>query len=153
MECTNCKKETKNKKFCSRNCAATYNNKKYPKRTKTVSKCIICDTTIPHRRKYCTKHNPNYKDWNSITLGQLIDERKYQKHSKIRTLSKKAYDSSNSPKQCKICGYNKHYEVCHIKPISSFSNDTPISIVNALTNLVALCRNCHWELDNGIISL
>jgi len=38
-------------------------------------------------------------------------------------------------------------------PIDSFSDDAIITDVNHVTNLVALCRNHHWELDNEIISL
>jgi predicted restriction endonuclease len=49
---------------------------------------------------------------------------------------------------CEKCGYDKHVEACHIKPISSFPDDTPIDIVNDTSNIIALCPNCHWEFDN-----
>jgi hypothetical protein len=26
-------------------------------------------------------------------------------------------------------------------------------VVNSLENLIALCPNCHWELDHGLHSL
>lgn len=51
---------------------------------------------------------------------------------------------------CAFCGYFKHVETCHIIPIASFSIDTPIDIINSDDNLICLCRNCHWELDNGL---
>lgn len=51
-------------------------------------------------------------------------------------------------KYCNVCGYDKHYEVCHIKSIASFKSNTSVSIINDLTNLIALCPNCHWEHDN-----
>jgi hypothetical protein len=35
--------------------------------------------------------------------------------------------------------------------LTSFPLETPISVVNALDNLVGLCRNCHWEFDNGLL--
>lgn len=54
---------------------------------------------------------------------------------------------------CNNCGYNKHVELCHIKPITSFDPSATIREVNALSNVVQLCPNCHWEFDNGLLNL
>lgn len=56
-------------------------------------------------------------------------------------------------KECSVCGYNKHYEVAHIKAISSYSEDALISEINEISNLIALCPNHHWEFDNNIINV
>ena len=53
--------------------------------------------------------------------------------------------------RCYICGYSKHVEVCHIKPVSSFSLDSKLSDVNHISNLIMLCPNHHWEFDNGML--
>lgn len=66
----------------------------------------------------------------------------------IRRHAVKVYDLSNKPKCCNLCGYSKHYEVCHIKSVSSFSDDIKVEEINSIDNLVALCPNCHWEFDN-----
>ena len=50
-------------------------------------------------------------------------------------------------KICQHCGYDKHVEVCHIKPIHSFPEDTLVSIINDKSNILILCPNCHWEHD------
>ncbi|HEX8326042.1 MAG TPA: HNH endonuclease signature motif containing protein [Hymenobacter sp.] len=63
-----------------------------------------------------------------------------------------AYRKSSRPKQCAICGYAVHYEVCHIKPISGFRATDSVADVNELANLVALCPNHHWEFDHGRLS-
>jgi hypothetical protein len=42
-------------------------------------------------------------------------------------------------------GYNLLFE-----PISSFADDTPIDVINAPDNLLALCPNCHWEFDHPV---
>ena len=34
-----------------------------------------------------------------------------------------------------------------------FDKDTTLNEINDINNLMALCRNCHWEFDNGLISL
>lgn len=55
---------------------------------------------------------------------------------------------SGLPQCCILCGYSKHIDVCHIKDISSFTNESLISEINDLNNLVALCKNHHWEFDH-----
>ena len=56
-------------------------------------------------------------------------------------------------KTCTICGYDKYYEVCHIKSVSDFSDDSLISEINSLDNLVALCPNHHKEYDLKMLIL
>ena len=65
-----------------------------------------------------------------------------QRHARI------IYQNSNRPKQCICCNYDKHYEVAHIKAVSDFNDDTLISEINDIDNLIALCLNHHWEYDN-----
>jgi len=55
---------------------------------------------------------------------------------------------------CAICGYTNHYEICHIKSVSSFPPDALIvKEINNINNLIALCPNHHWEFDNDILKL
>jgi hypothetical protein len=68
--------------------------------------------------------------------------------SSIQKDARNIYENSNRPKQCICCGYNKHYEVAHIKAVSEFNDDTLISEINDTKNLIALCPNHHWEYDN-----
>ncbi|UFP95082.1 HNH endonuclease signature motif containing protein [Gloeobacter morelensis] len=150
MLCTVCGKETANPKFCSKSCAASFNNKLYPKRQKHCKKCNIL---VPPGRHYCVECHPHYRDWSKSTLAEQKQIRKYQPYSRIRELARTAYKNSSKPKECCNCGYKKHYEICHIAAINSFEDLTPISIINSLDNLVALCPNCHWELDNGYLTL
>ena len=56
---------------------------------------------------------------------------------------------SNRPQACAVCGYDAHYEVCHIRPITDFHPPDFVAQVNELSNLVALCPNHHWEFDHG----
>jgi len=37
--------------------------------------------------------------------------------------------------------------------MSEFSDDTLIKDINNTDNLVGLCPNHHWELDNGYLRL
>ena len=77
----------------------------------------------------------------------------YQKNSKIRAKARSIFYKTNPDPKCAICGYDKHIEVCHIKAISSYNNDTLVSEINDIKNLIGLCPNHHWELDNGLLAL
>lgn len=161
--CTQCYKEVyktpsmrnkSNNLFCSQSCAATYNNHKYPKRQKE-SACIICDKPCQRSRKKCKQ----CIDTLYIPLDNLKIEEiplKYQGgrraagwvNSKIRERARRVYkDLTRLP--CNNCGYSNFVEICHIRSISSFPKDTLVSTVNSKNNIIQLCRNCHWELDNG----
>ena len=52
--CLFCKKETSNPKFCSSSCAASFNNKIYPKKVKSSSTCA-CGIKINNNQKLCSK--------------------------------------------------------------------------------------------------
>ena len=84
------------------------------------------------------------------TKGELFFRREnYQSaRSSIRKNAIDTYKNSNKPKCCLVCGYSKTYEVAHIKGVSDFDNNTLISEINDISNLVALCPNHHWEYDN-----
>ncbi len=56
-------------------------------------------------------------------------------------------------RKCIICGYDKHIDVAHIKPVSKFKKTDLIAEINSLDNLTALCPNHHWEYDHGLLSI
>ena len=158
--CPFCNKEItkKRNKFCNRSCANSFNNKIKPRKLLTWNKCKICDLPLNRkdhadRRTLCNNCNPNFCNWEKITYGELKKKRNFQVNSRIRTLARCNYKKSGLPMKCLSCGYSKHVEICHIKGISKHDDDTPISKINDLKNLITLCRNHHWELDNGLSSL
>lgn len=104
-----------------------------------------------NRKKCCDACNPNIKDWSKITLEETREKRNYQINSRIRELARKVFEKSGIEKKCVNCGYDKHIEICHIKGISEFDGNTPISEINDINNIIALCPNCHWELDHNIL--
>ena len=161
MKCLKCNIETSNPKFCSRSCAAKFNNTKYPKRL-VESKCKRCKSPCSKSRTYC------FVCWNIVLSERSIDlwdstmlkdmkgngtANNGGRYPYIRTLSRKKYMKSSLPKKCKICNYSLHIEICHIKDINKWDESSLISEVNSLENLVALCRNHHWEFDNGYINI
>lgn len=84
------------------------------------------------------------------TKGEVFD--KYSNwqcaRSQIQKHARKVYADSDKPKECCVCGYDKHYEVAHIKAVSEFDDEVLVSEINDIDNLIALCPNHHWEYDN-----
>ena len=73
------------------------------------------------------------------------------RYAKIRYHARYAFEAIIT--KCQKCGYDKHVEMCHIKPIKDFLETATISEINDPTNIVGLCPNCHWEFDHGILSV
>ncbi len=160
------------KKYCSRSCAAIVNNSKFIKRTANqFSNCKKCNIAVSlkknlqggfYKRDYCEPCLKLIKVFNitgvkseedffiNQTKGSLYRRRKnwQSSNSALRKHARQVYFSSDAPKRCKECGYDKHIEVCHIKQVKEFDDEASILVINGLDNLVALCPTHHWEFDN-----
>ena len=172
MCCKNCLGELTSKwskKFCSKKCAAIFNNK-HKHKTKT---CKICDSTIDssrltrkayHSRKICdgcyttSEHTKRYYkdreiDVEAMTVADVKEHCKDKSYSSwtdyVRTHSRRKFSHLHS---CISCNYNKHVEICHAKPVADFEDSATIGEINHPSNILALCPNCHWEYDNGAAS-
>ena len=160
MNCKNCTIETANPKFCSRSCAATYNNKKTPKRS-FENRCADCQKPNTKSRTYCKEcwrkrvEERSMEKWNEETISSIKSggNSNTSRYTYIRTMSRRKYLASTRPKICAVCGYSIHIEICHIKSINSFDEDCKIKDVNEMSNLIALCRNHHWEYDNNLLDI
>jgi hypothetical protein len=142
--CLNCGKQqtvrdgervrnAKARKFCNSSCCVSYNNRLRPKKEK-VSKPIKEDTyTKGHVISSCC-------NWNTA-------------RSTITKNARRAFWGSGREKRCQVCGYDKTVQVCHIRAVADFPESALISEINALTYLVPLCPNHHWEFDNGQLVL
>lgn len=154
--CLNCNKETKNPKYCCRSCSATITGKLFPKR-KIQRKCINCEKLAKHHRtKYCEDHLNEYKKshkYKNTTVGEYRNKLSVKnKHpswinAHVRNFAR-TWLKHLTKLPCAKCGYNKHVELAHIKPVSSYSDNTLLSTINSENNVIQLCPNCHWEFDN-----
>lgn len=157
MLCANpsCGKETGNPRFCSRSCAVMINNRgkqRNPKRDRPCPRCATAQA-LPNR-KYCGQCWRAIVEENTArNLSSIHAAASYQRSATIRRHARKVYAGSGMPQACAICGYDRHIEVCHIRPINSWSLDTPIAVINNRANLVALCPNHHWEFDRHLVSV
>lgn len=156
-KCLNCNNLTYNPKFCCLKCAAKYNNANSINlikcRKKKTKKCKTCNNLIYSSVTYCNECYSIHQ-WDEQKLSELI----YLNHHKSSTFAKirsraRAIGKHLGFCKCMKCGYDKHFEVSHIKGLAEFSLDTEYKVVNHPLNLIALCPNCHWEFDNGKITL
>lgn len=157
--CAYCGKPIKKtNKYCNQSCAAKANNS-------LQGLCAECGTIIPKANKYCIncrelgikKAINKRSDWiYNTTIKDILNRNTKQpanNYRQIRDHARYMYTKSDRPQECKICGYTTHFDVCHIKSIKDFEEGTLISEVNSPENLIALCKNHHWELDNGYLTL
>ena len=114
-----------------------------------MKKCK-CGNKIQKRSKKCKEC---VKITHKMTLKELKEKVKYQTHARIRQLARKVYQKSQKPKECAICGYNLHYDIAHKKDISLFDDNATAEEINQIDNLIALCKNHHWEFDHGHLSI
>lgn len=160
--CLNCQTEfinsDKRSKFCTKSCAAVHNNKLFPKR-KRLRKCKNCDNfaksghtfceICTSNKIYCGKNGPIEER----TLEQETTLKKHKGSNRYDYIRQHAQRVMKDEKRVCRCGYEKHVEVCHIKAIRYFDLKTKIKEINSKENLILLCPNCHWELDNGFLIL
>jgi len=101
-------------------------------------------------------HIPTYKRENfNIKLNTSPFKTKGEtKEQIIRQHARKVFRAKHGDKApCVACGYDRYVDVCHVKPIRDFPDDTKLFEINTNTNLVGLCPTHHWEFDNGILVL
>lgn len=163
MNCQNekCKSDfepkTYNQKYCCIKCSLAQNQRRFRKRN--AKPCPLCNALIKGTSKLCvkcTRQKEQYINQN-MTLKEYMSLSSYRGHpswlyNKIRALARYLY-SDLQKKPCLRCKYSKHVQICHIKPIPSFSDNTQIKVINSPENIIQLCPNCHWELDNKLFSL
>lgn len=160
--CQHCGKETTNPKYCSKSCSAKETNK-IPKRTLS-KKCSKCNSIVRnYRSKLCEFHweehlNNKKEKLLDLTINDYINRdcikrlHTSSKYAHVRGLCR-SWNKEKTSLPCHICGYSKHVELAHIKPLSSFDLTATLREVNHSNNIIQLCPNCHWEFDNGLITL
>lgn len=149
--CKECLQLTHNKNYCSKQCFLKRNSIKIPTRDFYCQRCniIIHTGTSKPRQTLCKNCNSNFVDWSKVSKSDMKTRYKNinQYHARIRSIARQNYQKT----ECENCGYAKHVEICHIKPVAEFPDTAFISEINQPTNLIALCPNCHWEFDNGYL--
>jgi predicted restriction endonuclease len=137
-------RHVRKKTFCNSSCSATYNNKvRELKREKKV---------VEGLKK---EKKEKFEFLLDMTKNELYD--KHGVYYKFRAVVRKhahyVFNKHITKKECLVCGYSNHVEVCHIKSVSDFDGDSLMKEINSIENLIGLCPNHHWEFDNGKIDI
>lgn len=118
-------------------------------------KCQNCNEPISAGASRCRKC-VNTVDLTGITLGEYLGEhtcyKDCNKYTAVRSLGY-AKNKKLQKLPCQKCGYDRHVDICHIKPVSSFSLNDLLDDIHHPSNILVLCRNCHWEFDHQMLEL
>ena len=136
--------------FCSSKCANNFDRIKPDRLSKMDHPCKYCGGKTAYRRTTCD--SCKYKG--RVNLSDTLQDLVYTQHGTAsafaRVRSRARVVIKDELKVCERCGYDKHIEVCHVRPVSDFPMTTLVTEINSRENLKILCPNCHWELDNGL---
>jgi len=162
MICAHCRRETTNPKFCSRSCSASVSNKTSPKKQKTGRTCRYCNGKYTGRARSCPQcvqlKLAKLESRKDLTKGNYSDRDSVKgAHPSwtsvhIRILNR-AWNKAITLLPCANCAYSRHVELAHIRSVTSFPLTATLREINAPSNIIPLCRNCHWEFDHGILVL
>jgi hypothetical protein len=145
--------EIKQRKFCDKSCAASYNNRagkaagtrRFGTYNVKNPTCAMCRQPIPRgvtnraTRTYCLDCAPKFvAKMQAQTIG-MVSRRFVATHARIVTAGR--------PRECVRCGFKYGVQACHIKDVADFPASAKLAEVNAPENLVLLCPNDHWMFD------
>ena len=156
MQCSNPKcqvifqPKSSQQKYCSVACRNRHGQSIHRANGGAKDTCPDCGNLKERRAELCAQCR--MIAWNQQSLGNKLTH-DFQRFASIRQHARRMFKSHYKLCQCAICGYDTHVEVCHIKAIRDFPLDTPLSVVNDISNLVGLCPNHHWEYDHGKLIL
>lgn len=129
-KCKECKEETKNPKFCSRSCSATYNNKGKVRNGKPAGNCKSCNKKLEKSTaKYCSRECQQ-----DFWLDKRIESGNYSHRTAKRFLIKKHGLKCFSCKKSEWMQNPIPIELDHVD--GNHQN-------NNIDNLRLLCPNCH----------
>lgn len=158
VNCKNCGKSADrkpneikkvNNSFCSRSCAAKYNNKKYPKRKKehTPIECFNCGNLIGRNaKKYCSQKCQHIYIRKEYIERWLVGEESGNMGgvNTMVTISRhvKKWLIENKGEKCEKCAWCITHPVSGTVPIQV--NHIDGNAYNTIPeNLELLCPNCH----------
>lgn len=143
------------RKFCSRSCAASYNNAATVKRQRR-STCLVCNKAITSDRKYCSAkcrelHCLLQRHARFDPVKAIVA---WRRRLKLRAIQYKGGG-------CRVCGYNRCPRALNFHHIYPTHKDFNVSgstkswqrIKAELDKCVLLCANCHAEVHDGLLDV
>jgi hypothetical protein len=149
-ECYNCKKITKNPKFCCMSCAGIYNNKLFPKKTRTLYYCLECGKGF-----FCGHKEQIYCCQNCAVIGKYNKRINHiEQNSTFLYNNKKDISSTRFVRRylidkhgnnCVLCGQSA--DNWHNKPLTLIVDHIDGHSNNwCVDNIRLVCPNCDSQL-------
>ena len=113
--------------FCSRQCSLAHHNK-----LRSIVSLNDCQVT--------TEQLQSSGKTNQQIRG-IITSNNRQRNRELKKLP------------CIVCGYTKHVQLAHVRPVHTFSSSATLREINAKDNVIPLCPNHHWEYDHDLLEL
>lgn len=139
--------------FCSCSCAASFNNRKTPKRS-PEGHCRVCQKPIPTDKTWCSETCRNYlKPIPKKPHGSCVVA--WRQRLKLKAITLKGGS-------CQICGYKNSVRAMVFHHLDPDQKDFSISTKNLrswsrvqeeLQKCILLCCRCHQELHDKISKL
>lgn len=149
--------DVRKRMFCGRSCSSIV---KVAGRKKTSAnrRCKICGDDFEINRGSNNRFSGRRRCDNctlaavsKTTKGELRRRNKNWRAT-IQGHARDCFVESGLTLQCVVCQYRIHADVCHVKPVCEFADTEEVSAINCINNLVALCKNHHWEYDHSLMS-
>lgn len=155
-KCDHCGKSYSTKEQSSKYCCTTCANRDIASKRNVPTKdsfCKECGCSHSRNSEFCSQICRSTFEMKSISIGEASKYSQQNRYRSIRDKGNNFYKHYGKSSECEHCGYSKHTENCHIRPVSDFEDGDTVWDCNKPDNMVFLCRNCHWELDNGILTI
>lgn len=149
--------------LCSERCKANYQLEakwakppKEPKKKRQIhvyitTQCLICQKEIiaykERKHPFCSLECRQVRD-RQCTKGSLRSQKSTHTYSSTVRKFNREWNKDMIMLPCAHCGYAKHVQLAHIKAVADFPDTATMAEINAPSNVLPLCPNCHWEFDN-----
>ena len=146
-KCLNCNKETKNPKFCSKSCSASYNNKGVRRHGKSRSNCLWCGKTLSRISSIYCDIDCYHQYFYHIRLNKWkigIDTGVRKGNLVASFIRRYLFEKYNN--KCQKCGWSIIHPKTNKVPLTIHHIDGDC-INNKENNLELLCPNCHSLTD------
>lgn len=138
--------------FCSRSCAASFNNVGVTRNTASFAiACIGCGEKVSSRSKSGKCKKCVTDEYLSITVAELKERYANYQHpyrpvgDYIRAKARSMYGELD---QCEHCGWKYNILIHHKDEIKDAMDEVTVGELNARERLLFLCGNCHNYLHS-----